>query len=386
MDEAPASIALPASSTGSTQAVGEEVDPSKPRTFPCESCGADLMFHVGEQSLKCPYCGFVKDLEFEPEALVAEQDFAAMLERLAAMRDGRRQDEQGLHEVRCEACGATVRFVGTLTSSECSYCGIPLQLANVHDAPHRVPVDGVLPFLVDRDQARQNLEQWVRSRWFAPNDFRARGVGGRFNGIYLPYWTFDSLTFTRYTGERGEHYWVTVGAGKNKRRVRRTRWYPAYGKFQRLFDDVLVVAATGLPTQRVVALEPWPLHRCTPFNQQLLAGFLARTYDIPLDRGFAHARQLIDEALVEEVRRRIGGDEQRIHSLDTRYDAITFKHLLLPVWMLAYRYRDKPYQVVVNAGTGEVQGHRPYSWIKITLTIVGALIVVGVIALFAQGG
>ena len=343
------------------------------RVFPCESCGADLTFNIGAQSLKCPYCGFIKALELDAEAEVAEQDFRAMLERIAQRRGKEGPQEEGVKEVRCGACGAGVRFTGAVTSTECAYCGAALQLAGVYDAPSRVPVDGVLPFKVSRAQARENLGAWVRSRWFAPNEFKARGVQGRFNGVFMPYWTFDSLTACHYSGQRGVYYWVTTGSGKNRRRVRRIRWYPVSGSFQRFFDDLLIVAASGVPTKRVVALEPWPLKECVPFNREMLAGFLARTYEVELDRGFAQARIQMAEAIEDEARRRIGGDVQRIGSINTAYQAITYKHLLLPVWMLAYRYCDKAYQVVVNAGTGEVQGDRPYSWVKITLAVVGAL-------------
>ena len=383
--EEPPRVALPAASSATTQEVGEPAEENKARTFPCTGCGADLEFNIGAQSLKCPYCGAVKVIELDAEATVEEQDFAAMLQRLTEQRDLGRVDEQNLREVRCVSCGATVRFQGNITSTECAYCGVPLQLDCVGDAERRVPVDGVLPFLIDREKARENLGAWVRSRWFAPNDFKARGAQGRFNGNYLPYWTYDSLTFTRYTGQRGEHYWVTTGTGKNKRRVRRTRWYPASGKFQQFFDDVLVLAATGLPQKRIIALEPWPLTKCRPFNQEMLAGFLARTYDVPLEEGFGQAKERIDTAIRVEVRRRIGGDEQRIHTVNTRYDAVTYKHLLLPLWMLTYRYREKPYQVVVNAGTGEVQGDRPYSWVKIVLAILAAVIVGGIVALLNTG-
>ena len=355
-------------------------DAERGRTFPCESCGADLEFNVGAQSLKCAHCGHTKTLDFDFAAEVFEQDYHEMLTRIAELRDEGRLDEQGLREVACDSCGATVCFAGTLTSADCAYCGVPLQDANVHEADHRVPVDGVLPFKVERDQAQANLRAWVSSRWFAPNDFKTRGVRGRFSGVYLPYWTFDSATLTHYTGQRGEHYWVTTGTGKNRRRTRRTRWHPASGTFRWFFDDVLVVAGMGLPEKRIVDLEPWPLTECVSFNPQLLAGFFARTYDVPLEAGFVKGKMRMDDALRAEVRSRIGGDEQRIHSINTRYDAITFKHLLLPVWMLGYRYRDRAYQVVVNAGTGEVQGDRPYSWLKIALvTLVGAAITGGVL-------
>ena len=364
--------------------------PSKPgsataaRTFPCEGCGADLEFRIGTQNLTCPYCGHEKTIELADDAEVAEQDLYATLARLAERRGARQPEADSLSEVACDACGAVVQFTGTITSGTCAYCGAILQLDNVHDSPSRVPVDGVLPFMVPRDRAQQNLAAWVKSRWFAPNDFKARGIEGRFNGIYLPYWTFDSMTFTRYSGMRGDHYWVTVGTGKNKRREMRTRWTPASGRFQRFFDDVLVIAGQGLPLKRLTALEPWPLEDCAPFAQELLAGFVARTYDVPLDLGFQTGRQRMDQAIRGEVHQRIGGDVQVIHSLETRYDALTYKHLLLPVWMLAYRYKQKSYQVVVNAGTGEVQGDRPYSWIKILLAVLFGLAVAGVVWLLAR--
>lgn len=375
---------MPVTSSASTGVATPREDNDRPRVFPCESCGADLEFQIGVQSLQCAHCGFVKELDIDPEAVVSEQDFEATLERLVTQRGLARTEEKDVKQVRCTSCGGTVRFVGTITSTECAYCGVPLQLEGVHDATEGIPVDGVLTFLIDRETARANLKAWIRSRWFAPNDFKARGVQGRFNGVYLPFWTFDSLTFSSYTGQRGIHYTATVGTGKNKRTVIRTRWYPASGAFQRFFDDVLVIAGRGLPERRITALEPWPLNKCAPFNGQMLAGFLARTYDIPLDKGFGDAKERMADAIKKEVRQRIGGDVQRIHSINTRHDAVTYKHLLLPVWMLAYRYGKKSYQVVVNAGTGEVQGDRPWSWVKITLAVLAGLSVVAVIVWLCQ--
>jgi hypothetical protein len=249
---------------------------------------------------------------------------------------------------------------------------------------HRVPVDGVVPFQIDRRTAAQNLRRWIKSRWFAPTEFTKRGTRDKFNGIYLPYWTFDSMTDTSYTGRRGDHYWVTQGSGKKKRRVRRTRWRNVSGRFQQFFDDIIVVAATGLPLKRIRALEPWPLERSIPFDRGLLAGFLARTYDIELEPGFATAREKIRQALEVETRRRIGGDTQQVTSMNTAHAAVTFKHLLLPLWMLAYRFKGKTYQVVVNAATGEVQGDRPWSWVKIALASVAGAIFVALVYYFVR--
>ena len=360
-----------------TRDVGQRTDAGKGRIFPCEQCGADVTFNIGQQSLKCPYCGHVQQLELAADAQVVERDFEEMLKKIAERRASGVVETTDTSEVRCESCGSNVVFMGTLTSSECAYCGSPIQRENIHDSPQRVPVDGVLPFMIEHDAAAASLKKWVLSRWWAPNDFLRRGVQGVFNGVYLPYWTFDTLTFNRYSGQRGVHVTYTVGSGKDQRTVTRTDWYPASGSFQRFFDDVLELAAVGLPRELTIALEPWPFEKLAPFNQQMLAGFQARTYDIPLDQGFVKARARIDEALRSDVRQRIGGDEQRIDSLQTQHSAITYKHLLLPLWLMSYRYKDKPYQVAVNAATGEVQGERPYSWVKITLAVIAGLAVVG---------
>lgn len=368
---------------GSTREVGEAIDDGRGRIFPCEKCGADLQFSIGQQSLQCPFCGTVKELA-PAESDIQENDYLATLERMAQLREEGREVQykaDDIHEVRCDSCGANVVFQGTLTSSTCPYCNSPLQRDKVHDATSRIRVDAVLPFLVPRERAAQNLKTWVQSRWFAPNDFKKMGARGTFEGCYLPYFTYDSATFTRYAGERGDYYYVTVGTGKDTRQERRTRWTSCRGEFARFFDDVLVVAVKDEHAALLQELEPWPLGKCQPFTPEVLAGFFARTYDIPLDRAFEDARKRIDAALRQDVCRRIGGDTQRVSSQKTAYNAITFKHVLLPVWLLAYRYHDKTFQVVVNAATGEVQGERPYSWVKITLAILcAAAVVLGVFA------
>lgn len=189
------------------------------------------------------------------------------------------------------------------------------------------------------------------------------------------------MTSTHYRGERGEYYYVEVGSGENKRRARRTRWYPASGHFQRFFDDVLVCGVNRLPAKMMAELEPWPFERLVPFNHEMMAGCLAQTYDVELKEGFGQARSRMDSALRAEAKRRIGGDTQRVHSVNSQYNAITFKHLLLPVWLLGYTYGEKVYQIAINACTGEVQGERPWSWVKIAATTI-LVLTLAVVAFF----
>jgi predicted RNA-binding Zn-ribbon protein involved in translation (DUF1610 family) len=386
MSDSEAKASDPATAPASGPATdAASADRAEARMFPCEGCGAELEFAIGAQQLVCPYCGYTKHLTIAPGAQVVEQDYAAALNKEAARR-APAKDSAPLFEVRCNSCGGQVFFAGTLTSTTCPYCASPIQREGVHEAQHqdRLPVDAVLPFQVDAKKAADNLASWVRSRWFLPRALRQLGIQGHCQGVYTPYFTYDTMTANAYQGQRGEYYSVTVGTGKNTRQERRTRWYPASGAFQRFFDDVLVVAAHGLPADLLRALEPWPLERVIPFTAEVLAGFLARTYDIELDAGFATAKTRIDETIREDVCDRIGGDTQRVDSIRTSYAAITFKHLLLPVWLLAYKHNKKSYQVAINAASGEVVGERPYDWVKILLLVLVLAIVVGTIILLSR--
>jgi DNA-directed RNA polymerase subunit RPC12/RpoP len=359
-------------------------DEARGRTFPCERCGADLTFSIGARRLRCEHCGFEKALDPGAAPAVHENDLAEGLRRQAERR-ARGDAGVSTSELRCAACGATVVFEGTLTATSCAYCGEPLQRDRVQESPDRIPVDGLLTFAVEAEAARAGLAAWVRGLWFAPGEFLRRGVDGRLEGVYLPYFTFDAMTSTRYAGERGDHSWVEVGSGNQRRRELRTRWSPAAGAFQRFFDDVLVPAVQALPEALLDRLEPWPLGAVIPFAPAALAGKLAHTYDVDLGPASADARRRIDAALEGEVRHRIGGDEQRILDLRTSYAGLTYKHLLLPVWLLAYRYRGASYRVAVNACTGEVHGERPWSPWKIAFAVLLGLLAAGAVALLSQG-
>jgi hypothetical protein len=120
-----------------------------------------------------------------------------------------------------------------------------------------------------------------------------------------------------------------------------------------------------LPFQIAQSLEPWDLENLTDFDSKYLSGFLTETYQLEPQDGFKIAKDRMNQVILQSVKRDIGGDVQQVHSLETAYNDIKFKHILLPVWMNSYRYGGKIFHFVINARTGEVQGERPWSWIKI---------------------
>jgi hypothetical protein len=215
----------------------------------------------------------------------------------------------------------------------------------------------LLPFHVRREQADELFKRWVASLWFAPNDLTTVARRAGMDGAYIPAWTYDADTYSTYAGERGDDYWDTESYtafenGRHVRRtrqVRRTRWRRVSGRVSNRFDDVLVKATRSLPEKHLHALEPWDLQSLVPYRDEYLSGFAAETYQIDLVQGFEMAKGIMAGTIHATIRADIGGDHQRIHHVDTHYRGVTFKHLLLPVWISAYRYHERVFRFLVNA-------------------------------------
>jgi predicted RNA-binding Zn-ribbon protein involved in translation (DUF1610 family) len=349
------------------------------RTYPCTSCGGQLEFDITLQKLRCPNCGNVQDIIEDAGRVTAEQDFAAAVARLHSQAADAGPQVVGEKEVVCQNCGGHTTFTGSLTSTRCPYCATPIQRDDVHDAPARLPVDGVLPFQVDQKQAKESLEKWINGRWFAPTEFKKYSQTGSFASVYASYFTYDAATDTWYQGRRGEEYTVTVGSGDKEHTETRVNWYDVSGQVANTFDDVTVLANDGFDRDRVTALEPWPTAEARPFSAEYVAGHLCRTYDKDVEACLGEARARMEPEIDDTIRRDIGGDRQDINSKNTTFQSLTFKHLLLPIWLLTVIYAGKPFQVFINGITGEVQGQRPWSRVKLAVAIVIAVLVIAAV-------
>ena len=353
------------------------------RRFPCTSCGAEVSFAPGVSMLACPYCGETTDIPLDDDARVEELCLERTLRDLDECADT--VDRIVSH---CDTCGANVEFPANVTSHACPFCGS--NVVAVGRSIKQILPGAVLPFGLDQQRAMAAYAAWIRKRRFAPRDLKTMAtLSARLTGIYLPYWTFDADVNTDYRGQRGDAYYVTqtystMVNGKSvmrTRQVRKIRWSSVRGRVFDRFDDVLIIAADSVPRATLEKLGPWPLKSLVPYNDSFLAGFSAESYQVTLPVGFAAARTLMEQQIQITIRRDIGGDEQRITQMVPHYTNMTFKHILLPVWIMAYRYHDKTFQVLVNGRTGEVIGKHPYSWFKISSLVVVLLIVFAVIIL-----
>jgi predicted RNA-binding Zn-ribbon protein involved in translation (DUF1610 family) len=355
------------------------------KTFKCRQCGARMVYEPGTLSQTCPYCGNENPIPQSAED-IHELDFHAHLSEAF--------DKEDMEErlvILCKTCGAQSTTDPNVTAQACPFCGSDI-VATAHSS-RAIKPRSLLPFAIPRDQASKSFRSWIEGLWFAPVNLKKLArAENLIQGVYVPHWTYDCDTTSFYTGQRGDDYYVnesytTVENGKTvrkTRRVKKTRWTSVRGTVWNQFDDVLILASKSLPRKHADKLEPWDLDKLTPYRDEFLSGFRAESYQIKLDEGFEIAREVMDGHIRASVCRDIGGDHQRIDSLSTQYDNITFKHILLPVWISAYRYNQKTYRFLVNGRSGKVRGERPWSVAKILLAVAGGAALISAIVLLVS--
>lgn len=361
----------------------EEID----KSLKCSGCGAILHYKPGTDNLVCIYCGTANPIATDATLQITAVDYDTFM---AQQKD--QQYTKDATVVKCSSCGASTTMLPGVTADSCPFCASPL-VVNLQDTRKILKPHYVLPFIIQEKTAVENFKKWLEGLWFAPNDLINKvkeQSSQQLKGIYIPYWSYNTDTVTKYSGQRGEYYYVTESYtdsnGKTQtRQVRHTRWYPASGVVSCTFRDVLVSASNSLPQNMATELEPWNLEKMKGFNEQYLSGFRSETYQMDAPAALVIAKQKMDPEIQSAICSDIDGDTQQINHYESEYRRLALKYILLPVWISAYKYSDKLYRFVVNACTGEVTGDRPWSWIKITLAILlGLSIVIGTFYFFNQ--
>jgi predicted RNA-binding Zn-ribbon protein involved in translation (DUF1610 family) len=359
------------------------------RVFPCTNCGASLRFDPGVGTLTCANCGTRNERPAADAAAMAEAteelDYLAHLHRQAG-----NEPEIAPQLLTCPQCGAQTRLPEGVVADSCAFCAMPLVSATAH-AGRQIRPRALVPFAIDRNAAVERFRGWIGSRWFAPNALKqtVRHTEG-IRGVYLPCWTFDARTTSDYVGERGIDRQVQEtrrdAQGNTVVHTRTvTDWYPASGTVYLAFDDTLVPASRSLPAEYADVLSGWDTSALAPYDDHYVAGFTVEAYQLALEPAFAEAKQAFDNGILRAIHQDIGGNHQRVHHVNTRYDDVTFKHILLPAWICSYRFRDRSWRVVVNGQTGAVRGDRPWSPWKIGFAVLLAALV-GLAIWWLNGG
>ena len=334
-----------------------------------------MEFAPGTGALRCPYCQH-EEAVIPAARTIQEHPFDELARRP--------RTALASHVWTCQKCGATTD--SDLLASKCQFCGAPL--VDAGEANEQIAPEAVLPFEVDRAGVRSALREWVASRRFAPRNFRSVSEAESLSGTYVPHWTFDADTTSDYTGQRGDHYWetetyTTTVDGQTQtqtRQVMRTRWTPCVRPrrpgVRRRDGPGHGAPHRGAPGQTGAVAARVPRWRTSRNTCPATARCGMTSSPSAASRW---PKQEMAKVIERDCRNDIGGDEQRLHNVSTSYADIMYKLVLLPVWVVAYLYGGKTWQVLVNGRTGEVIGSRPYSKVKIAAAVLAALIVIAAV-------
>jgi predicted RNA-binding Zn-ribbon protein involved in translation (DUF1610 family) len=347
----------------------------------CPGCGASIEFNPSVAKLKCPYCDYESDIpspENEEERTAQELAFDE-----AELRGN---TDWGLETktIICKECAAESIYDALQVADSCPYCGSH-QVMEAQGVDTLAP-NGVCTFTVTHKEAAANFHKWIAGKWFMPNEAKRSAKPDSFEGLYLPYWTFDTKTSSRYSAEYGIDREVETSDGKTKTV---TDWYPTSGFYQEFIDDHLVSATKRFDVNMMKKIEPFNLKDNKAYRPEYLSGFAAERYSIGLDDGWKIAQKEISSHLRTKVERKIerekGADSVRSIKLSTTHDNVSYKYLTLPIWISSFRYKNKSYHFMVNGQTGKVGGDVPISPIKVTFAVLVVLAVIGIFYFFFSG-
>jgi ribosomal protein L37E len=359
----------------------EQEKTEKTDKFPCPGCGANMKFNPDTQTLTCEYCSRSIEIASE-DTEIEEHDFFTADDSA----DGNWGQETRV--IKCERCGAKTVLDVYSAAASCAFCGSP-HVVKI-DESAGIPPESLIPFSVSADKALKLFGKWIKGRFFAPGDVKRDCRSHKLTGVYVPFWTYDADTWSAYTGEAGTYYYVTrthwvTRNGKRTMvttRERRIRWRPAAGVYTEYFDDIPVNASVNIEAQLMAKLQPFCMDRLVRYKPEYLSGFIAERYGIGLREGWESAREVIKKRIYNGVVRQINADTVRNIRINTRYRSIKYKHLLLPVWISSFTYKNKVYRYMVNGQTGEVQGRAPVSPWKVA-SVVLVVAAIAAVAYFA---
>lgn len=335
----------------------------------CDGCGADMIYSPEKARLVCPYCSRERTVQkrfTHKRDFFQEKDFCEV-------------DDQSI-SYACPNCGGEVVLESFVTATKCPFCGAT-NVVKKENLKGMKP-DGIIPFKLSKENAYNSGKAWLKKRLYAHKKFKKEFKPDNVNGVYIPAFDFSATTFSTYTGTLGEHYYVTVGSGKNKHTEQRTRWFNIGGSHNRFFDDVMIESSKQLTQKEMNAILPYDTTDLEGYKAEYVAGFSAERYNENIDDCFDKAKCQMESIIKSEILLGYRYDVVGEFNLHTDYFPVTFNYVLLPLWVFGCKFKQKMYKFIVNGVTGRSYGKYPKSVPKILFTILLILgVIVGIVLL-----
>jgi hypothetical protein len=354
----PPAGAAPAAAVSSLRpTLGDNV--SAPRGHPCKTCGSPV--EPGDQF--CHACGAAQPVD---PARGAAKETAPQ------------------KQFRCQHCGAEMSVDANQFSFACPFCDSTYVLELPTGAGQRERPGFVIGFSIPPDKALVKFREWLAGgSVFHPGDLRSAQAEGKLRGVYLPFWSFSMLADSQWSAQIGEHwyrtetYTVTVD-GKTEtrtREVQETEWWPLDGKHHNYYSGYLVSGSKGLPQAQAERIKPYYLGALKRYAPFFLAGWFSEEYSVAKDAAQAACQQEFLRWEQQNIAKFLPGDTNRGLALQTEFSQVNSDLILLPVYLLSYRYGGKLYRFLLNGQTGKTAGDKPLSPWRIAIAIAaGGLI------------
>ena len=328
----------------------------------CPSCGGTMLFAPGTDGLLCQSCGHTEKIpELISEVKAQELDLSSA--QSFASHDWGMETQV----YQCSQCGGQTINNKLLLSGMCPFCGsttvIPIQPSTELLAPN-----GIIPFKVNETRATNYFKNWARDLFLAPEKLAQNSKLDKFKGIYVPYFTFDVDTVNQYTGKFTFKTDKTDSEGK-------IIYEPKYksGAFQYRVNDFPVVASSIIASDRIlVSAMQYKTEEAKVYTPDALAGFPAENYSVGLNEAWNRAANDMNHYL-KEIARIYEHAEYQVNTkiVTTSYSNVTYKYLLVPVWINSFVYDNRRFMIVVNGQTGEVRGQWPKSFGRLVKGALG---------------
>ena len=342
----------------------------------CPGCGANMVFDPEKQLLYCPHCGSTREL--------GEIGTAKELD----INEGFSADSEWKAEetivFRCDNCGAKVILARGETAKLCPFCGT----AHVEKTEELAGIkpNAVLPFSFGAEAALEYSKKWAKRRFFAPIKFKRHLQADNVNGVYVPCFTFDSQTYSSYQGRIGTTHTRTVGSGKNARTETYTVWRNIAGNYSESFDDVAISAGEKCGQKQLDKISPFDTNNSKEYEEKYLLGFMAYHYDYELSECWGFAKKKMDALIRSGILRQYSYDKVDYLNVSTTHENVTYKYVMIPVYVGNYSFKEKLYNFFVNGTTGKVFGKYPKSPLKIALLVLLGLAAAGLLLYFYLSG
>ncbi|MCA9130412.1 MAG: hypothetical protein KDB22_25160 [Planctomycetales bacterium] len=308
-------------------------------TFRCAICRC----YLDEDDLFCSNCGTESHLS---------SGAAAQLKSATS-----------LYSFGCQSCGASMSYDASARALRCPFCGSS-RMERQQDSRGIKP-NGVVPLVVTRERAESLLRNWLGKGFWRPSDAARAARIGEIAAVYVPYWVFEAQTDTQWAADSSP---APMGA--------RGQWYPVCGTNSSRYAAVLVGGSSVLTPAETAALTPFDVAAALPPQDVDLDNAIVEEFRVPRKIARPIARQQLEQ-FERQACHRLVPNQVRNLRINMQVSSMMGQPLLLPVWILAYEYKQTVHRVLINGQTAAITGSAPFSYGK----LLGVVLTVGLVLL-----